>query len=266
MDVIFYTEDDAYNTEMCLDAILDNLKGAYTLYILYSASNEKYENGYEIVLSKEKYKNFNKIKTEGKKSKEDLIDILNQTENSFVLLLTDKDILHSEISIETIKDCLNESKELVSFSLRLGKNVKINREYKSENILVPLSEKENYVILDWSKHYLDFSKPFSIHGHCYRTKDILKIIKSIPIDNFFDFEEGFSMFENFPKHEMACLNESALFTILPEPNKNTDNLIKILKNVKVLKEEKIIPYKELGFKETKEVFFDINFGKKLIKK
>jgi hypothetical protein len=106
-------------------------------------------------------------------------------------------------------------KMLMSFSLRLGKNIEKNSMVGMSNLVVPTQDNGNVMLWDWDKHYVDFSGPLSVHGHYYRAKEVYRMIKKVKAHSYDSLEDGLQVYMNFPKKLMASFVESKAYSIDP---------------------------------------------------
>ena len=138
--------------------------------------------------------------------KKNLINLLKTLMSKEVLFLTDGDVLFDDFDISEVQKCLLND-EVLCHSLRLGLNTNVCTRMECENV-IKAREEDNHIIWDWSKHYLDFGYPFSLHGHIFNTKEITKLIKKAVFNDHFTLEEGLQMFELFPKKHMTAFKYS----------------------------------------------------------
>lgn len=237
MLIINTSEDRAFELDIFLSLLKKNTKNYKQVYCLYSCSTENYEKGYDIL--REKFSRDKKIifsKVENGNLKDSILDVLSNAKEKFVLFTESNTYFHKKVDFEFYKDIFNyESDEkVVSFSFLLGKNIIKHSEVNADNILIPEREEKDYLVFDWTKHYLDFNKPFLMHGYIYLIEDIKKIIKNTFFNNSFELNENIQKFDNFYKTKMICPINSCCFISERFKTEKQDYLVKLLSNVKVL--------------------------------
>ncbi len=135
--------------------------------------------------------------------------------NDLVCFLTTDDMLVSDVDERAIEEEFKDPM-LLSFSLRLGKNIVRNSMVGMNNKVVPLSENEQTMKWNWDKHYVDFSGPLSVHGHYFRVKDMYRMVKNLgPLHSYDELEDGLQVYMNFPKKHMASFIESRAVSMDP---------------------------------------------------
>jgi hypothetical protein len=172
---------------------------------LYKSTNENFEEGYLKIKEKYPYVNFIP-ETEFKKQ---TISLLN-TELEFSCFFTDDDIIYNNVNGDLIFETLENDKDVFCFSLRLGKNTTNCYTMRANNVIILLSEDDEIIKWDWTKHYMDFGYPLSVDGHIFKTKDILKLSNLVGYKNPNTFEASLQIFDTFPKFKMAAFKESKL--------------------------------------------------------
>jgi hypothetical protein len=145
--------------------------------------------------------------------------LLLQNNSILSLFLRDDDIIYrKELGLKNIETTLVNHQDSICFSLRLGKNTKLSQQAGTTNTLYGEIELPyNMMKFDWQKHYLDYHDAFST-GNVFRTKDLLKFIKSTQFSNFDEMEYNMSeIFETFPKNMMLSFRESVLVKDISGP-------------------------------------------------
>jgi len=208
--------------------------------VIYKASNKKYEKAYKQVSKENTQREFIK---QGE-LKKDILKSLDKKE--YVMFVVDDCIFTREYSIENIVSLMEKetySKELIGFSLRLGKNTKNCYPIGKENKIPDLvSVKNNMLIFTWLKAGLgDFSYPLEVSSSLYRVKDIQWLLEKGEYDTPNALESllyaNLGQFISRPK--LACYETSVAFCsplnkvnvgntnrALEDPEYSTDNLLK----------------------------------------
>ena len=255
---IILSEDSAFNTHLFLQGLKNHVIGDFSATVIYKASTPDYSLMYETVLN-EFSDTCDFVKTENFK-KQILTDLEERTSQDFVCFCTSEDLFYRPFVIPNLEEVFSNDK-ILSFQTRLGKNIKKNTSYGSENIFKPEND-DKVLVWDWSVHYVDFGEPFSIHGSIYRKKEIQKIIKKIPFESREELEEGFGMFGNYNKNKLACYKTSSLLTQQNDSNPKTAHLTKMLTNIKLMKGERF-KLSEFETSKTEEIYKDIGVTKLL---
>lgn len=233
---IVYSNDSAFNLCLFLDSFQKNVQGEYDLAVFYQYSTDNYKAGYKEAEIRFASASIRFVDATNKVIKTSILEEVEKTVADSIMLCTGWDMFYSPFSLDKGSAFLEKEDRALSFSLRLGKNVTQNSAMHTSNVLVPLNEEDGIVTLDWSKHYVDFAKALSVHCHMYRRNEILKILKKVSFQDFDELEEGFEIFNNYPKHLMGCFEESKAVLAVGAPEKMAD-VVKILSNIKIMKDE-----------------------------
>jgi hypothetical protein len=209
INAIVFSTDRAAQLNILLESILKNADDVFKLTVLFVATDDTFMESYKRVISDERYSEISFIEATDLKSQ--VIEALNSGEKYSCFFLDD-DIIYKPISFSEIENTIDSDEDLVCFSLRLGKNTTFCYTLGTDNVMHDIETNENIMKWDWSLHYLDFGYPFSMDGHIYRTKDILKLTKKSDFSGGVDgFEMSlFDYAENFPRTKMASFIHSAL--------------------------------------------------------
>lgn len=160
-----------------------------------------------------------------------LLEEISETGTELIGFMTSDDMFYSEVDEPII---LNEFKKpnILSFSLRLGENIKENSLVNIKNKLLPEYKTDDVFGWNWKNHYFDFSAPFSTHGHIFRKKEIIKMVRNCKFfQNFEDLENELQKFNNYPLPLMASFVQSKIVTIAPLLfNEKTNTSITDLRN------------------------------------
>jgi len=253
---IIHSLDNPYRLNTFLTSWEEHAQQAVSITVLYNHSDEDYKRGYEKVISKFSKVSF--VKTDNPKPS--MFEILGLADEKYSALFTDEDIFYRKINKggeEIVDSVFEEHKDLFSFSLRLGRNVTVNKQFGSPNIIIPLNkENDNHLLVDWSKHYLDFGFPLCVHGHVFRTKEIRKLSQNVRWTNFDELQENLQIFDRFPKKKMASFNKSLIVTDVAPPSQTADMLTRKILNLKWL-DDNILP---VPIKKSKVDGIQFNFG------
>lgn len=260
---IVLSEDSAFNTHLFLQTLKTFVVGPYSCTVIYKATTPDYSLMYEVVLRE--FKDIcDYVKVDNFKE-QILFDLDERTEENYVCICNSEDLFYRPFIIPNLDD-LFQDKDLLTFQVRLGENIKKNSVAGSENIFKPETTDGDIRIWDWSLHYVDFNEPFSLHGSIYRTGEIRKLINKVAFENREELQEGLSaMFGNYPKHKSACYKKSSLLTQRKDTNPKTAHLTKMLTNIKLMKGLRY-KYTDFEIQNTEEVTKDIGVLKMLTDK
>jgi hypothetical protein len=204
LNVIIFSKDRAMQLHLLLESILLNFNVEdYKLNILYKASNDEYNRGYNMI--RDLYPQFLYKREENFKS--DLMSFFNNSE--YTVFLTDDDIIYQSLKLNN--DELHNIFMLTEancFSLRLGLNTvncyTMQRLNKLENF-----NKHSFFhdtdliepVISWKVKdgTNDYAYPMSVDGHIFKTEYIKNLCEVLEYSNPNLFE-GF--LSNFGKPEM----------------------------------------------------------------
>ena len=193
LNVIIFSKDRAMQLDLLLQSILLNFNVEdYKLNILYKASNDEYNRGYNII--RDLYPQFNYKKEEN--FKEDLVSLFNDSE--YTTFLTDDDIIYQSFKLNN--DELHNIFMLTEancFSLRLGLNTRhcytmqrLNslEDFKTYNFYYDTDLIEPVISWKVKDATNDYAYPMSVDGHIFKTIYIKELC------NFLDYYNP-NMFE-----------------------------------------------------------------------
>lgn len=212
IEIIVFSEKNPQMLSLTLQSLEKNIPGC-KINVIHPSQDKNFDGGYEICKKHSHSANFINIID----YKKDLLQLLKSFDkNNRVLFMTDRDVLFEKIDENIINDCLDQ-KDVLCFSLRLGENVTYCNRMDSDNV-IKVENFNNHIKWDWTKHYLDFGYPFSLQGHIFNVKEIVKLVRNISFDNFTDLEDALQIYENYPKTKMTSFINSKAIHLL---NDNT---------------------------------------------
>jgi hypothetical protein len=204
LNVIIFSKDRAMQLDLLLQSILLNFNVEdYKLNILYKASNDEYNRGYNMI--RDLYPQFNYKKEEN--FKEDLVSLFNDSE--YTTFLTDDDIIYQSFKFNN--DELHNIFMLTNancFSLRLGLNTRhcytmqrLNslEDFKTHNFYYDTDLIEPVISWKVKDGTNDYAYPMSVDGHIFKTEYIKNLCEVLEYTNPNLFEAFLS---NFGKSEM----------------------------------------------------------------
>jgi hypothetical protein len=204
INIIIFSKDRAMQLHLLLESILLNFDVEdYKLNILYKASNDEFNRGYNII--RDLFPQFNYKKEESFKS--DLLSLLHDSE--YTVFFTDDDIIYKPLKITK-----NEINNIFTFSnancfsLRLGLNTtncytmqrlnKLNK-YDTHSFYHDISLIEPIISWKVSDGTNDYAYPMSVDGHIFKTPFIKYLCETLEYTNPNLFEAFLS---NFSRPEM----------------------------------------------------------------
>jgi hypothetical protein len=204
LNVIIFSKDRAMQLDLLLQSILLNFNVEdYKLNILYKASNDDYNRGYNTI--RDLYPQFTYKKEES--FKQDLLSLFN--DSKYTVFLTDDDIIYQSFKLNN--DELHNIFMLTDancFSLRLGLNTvncytqqKLNKidNYNTHNFYFDVDLIESVISWKVGDGTNDYSYPMSVDGHIFKTEYIKNLCEILEYGNPNFFE---AMLSNFGRNEM----------------------------------------------------------------
>lgn len=236
INTIIFSKDKASQLRLLLESIKKNANNTFNINVLYSCSNNDFKAGYIKLRAENILNNINWVEVND--FKKQTLELL--TSNyEYSCFLMDDDIIYKEFNSTEIISVLKNDMEVFCFSLRLGKNTINVYSMNAKNVIILSSEEGNIIKWDWSKHYMDFGFPLSLHGHIFRTKEILKLTNNVRFNNPSSLEEALQIYDNYPKEKMASFKTNiAINGYIGFDNQN-ENETNLLLNTSYLEEKKI---------------------------
>jgi len=204
LNVIIFSKDRPMQLHLLLESILLNFNVEdYTLNILYKASNDEYNRGYNMI--RDLYPQFKYKKEESFKN--DVLSLFNDSQ--YTTFFTDDDIIYQSFKLNS--DELNNIfmiTEANCFSLRLGLNTvncytmqrlnKLNN-YNTHNFYFDIDLIEPVISWKVKDGTNDYAYPMSLDGHIFKTEYIKNLCEILEYSNPNLFEVFLS---NFSTNEM----------------------------------------------------------------
>ena len=171
---VVYSKDRPLQLDLCLNSIAKNFDQASSVIVIYKAS-DIYEESYRILQSEHPDINFI---LQGDSIFKDTLDVISSTENDFVCLFTDDDIVYQKVP-NIIYDILKTESQIHCFSLRMGLNItkRFHEGHLYEDTPVPsMLQRIDEQNMCWAKTLREYgsywSYSLSVDGHIFRKKDI----------------------------------------------------------------------------------------------
>jgi hypothetical protein len=212
IDILIWSKDRACQLDLLLRSLFKNLPNFHTchIYILYKASNDKFQQGYDIISKK-----YDVVLIKENDFYTDTMFVLNNG-SSHIMFLADDNVFykHNELSSDRAVGLI-ENNGVCCVSLRLGLNTVVQDYYTQLQSDMPkIFYRIDYDILIWEwrlvHRYHNFGYPFALDAHIYNKETILSNLN-------FDFKDTTQLegnycqqVEHFSKY-MCCLEHSVSF-------------------------------------------------------
>jgi len=213
IDIIIFSKDRACQ----LDALLRSMEAHHKdlelcdVSILYKASDEKYQAGYDKLIEKYPY---NFIKESNFKN--NLVDIYTKGKNKYVQFFVDDNIWKNDFSFDDNEfEIFKMNNDILTLSLRLHSGITfchpMNKETTPPSNLNS-SNKYNINVWEWKGADGDWGYPMSVDGNIFRRKDIEVYVKGFMYNNPNTFE---AMMANTPlqNDKMICYSDSKVLNV-----------------------------------------------------
>lgn len=218
MNIIVFSKDRAAQLDLFLRSFNTYVKNAdkYQIKILYTYSNNKFKQGYNILINKHINKNI--IFRLEKDFKEDLIDLIYLLKHT-VFFVDDNIFIRDFDFYDSQQDIFEKDNSILCRSLRL--NYYLDFCYAARSYIKSIPVFDNNGCFYWKGCDLDYAYPMSLDGHIFRTKEILPKIKSLDFKNPNSLEGQLHIHRlNLPK--MICYFDSKIVN-LPVNRVQTNN-------------------------------------------
>jgi hypothetical protein len=248
---------------LLLESIEKNANNVYNINVLYKHSDEKFKEGYEILINS--FPHINWVEEKDDKFKEQTLSLM-ETNFEFSCFMVDDNVFFGKINEAEITKTIKDYSNIICFSPRQGINTTSCYTMKCDNIILPDRESDNFIFWNWGNRYADAGYPLSLDGHIFRTKDLKKMVKSISFSNPNTLEEGLQIFDNYPRDTMFAYKRS-IFVGIPinivnntHPNRNGEEFSFSAKdlNEKYL-DNQIIDYDSISFSLVKGAHQELKF-------
>lgn len=210
---IIFSKNRACQLHLLLESVEENYP-VFDTNVFYDYSNEKFENGYELIKERFSSKEINWKKEEN--FQEDLINLIESCEE-LICFFTDDDILYRNPTIppKRIESLFTEVEDICCLSFRLGQNTTIQDQYTEQKAYTPQDcfSNQEFILWNW-KHspgfVSNFYYPFSVDGHIYRKKDVKKLLTMFSFDNPNNMEGGAVSYTSCLPDLMSCMGQSCV--------------------------------------------------------
>ena len=195
LDIVVFSKDRAAQLDLLMQSLDKNIPqigdSGVSKNVIYTASSVDFSVGYNRFQNIWEEVN---LVYENKSFRDALYEVLRSpypdNDGEYVLFFTDDDIVYREVfpdelSHESYDKLFTTDEELGAFSLRLGRNTFIQDPYTNTITMLPEvfgRVNEGIVQWEWKKQtqHSNFAYPFSVDGHIFRKRDVLKILDNTP--------------------------------------------------------------------------------------
>lgn len=166
---IIYSKNRAAQLDLLLQSI-DKLANLITVSVIYTATSDRFWNGYQYMFKGYQYDCLHAIKAQ-QDFKQDAIDILQETDTPLIGFLTDDTVFYRYMpySADFYHDVMYR-KNCNTFSLRNGYNTQHQCHFERKWLdLKPHWEEDDLIMWDTSQYDYDtdFGRPISIDGNFF---------------------------------------------------------------------------------------------------
>jgi len=213
IDIILYSCDRTSQLDLLLRSTKEHLLNAGTIYILYEASNEEYNKGFEKVKATDYGLNIKYFKQTDFKAQ--TLEILNLMESPYFLGLCDDDVFIKPIDTSEIVNKLYD-KDVNAISIKSGLNIK----YSYSIPLIPLDypdwiESEPFLKWDWTLYRPDtnWGYPTCVNAYIWLKEYFINLIKDIDFKHPPTLEGGLNTIRKQLKPLMVSTKETKLLNL-----------------------------------------------------
>jgi len=216
MNVVIFSKDRPAQLDVCLRSLKQSCRDSTGLgiKILYVATTDDYEKGYEIVRTTQPSwcSDLTTFHRQGNNFKKELTGLVDPSRPITMFLVDDIIFKTPFATFDPEIKMVQDSDRLVALSLRLDKNITHCYALNNQPTPVPQFVKGN--VWRWKDHQGDWGYPYSVDGNIYRTDDILARMKACNYNNPNQFESALNDLPGPRPEYMACyVNGSKLVNI-----------------------------------------------------
>ena len=207
LSIIIFSKDRPLQLHMLLKSMIHYASPSIDPYIIYNASNEKFNNAYEEFFHENK-NFFNMAINDNKGFYKTLIDLLKNINSTKIIFFVDDIFFKNNLKWADVScyDC----KKVIP-SLRLSPNLNFCYTVNDVQILPPLIRKDNKIFWYWHEGDYDWGYPLSLDGNIYDRQEILKLIISLEFDTPNTLELSMQVYrKEFLKRIGVCFLESII--------------------------------------------------------
>lgn len=213
MITIIFSKDRANQLNNCIRSFVDHVHVRSNTYVIYKASNEDFQKGYDKCIERYPYIKF--LKEEN--FKQDLISIFDTEppEQQHVMFLVDDIHFMNNIKQDDVQFDYLEFSEMVAISSRLSKNVNycyaLDRDVKTPKFV-------KGCVWNWKHEQGDWGYPMSVDGNIYKRSFIEPYVRYSTYSNPNTFEAALAYNINHmsrDKNLLCCYDEASRLVNVP---------------------------------------------------
>ena len=209
-EAIVFSRDRPMQLAALLASLREKVTPQITVRILYRASTEAFERGYDLVFSM-----FTGLVPRRETSfRDDLLSILEEVRSARMFFLVDDDLFTESVDLGVV--AAGDPLDTV-FSLRLGRGV-VTFPGWGNPVEEPCFDKHpdfpGMLAWKWGESKVGWAYPLSVDGHVFSTQEIRALAASVGFAAPNSFEGNLQTFnERFAQRWGICFEKSALLNI-----------------------------------------------------
>lgn len=181
IDLIVWSKDRACQLDLLLQSFELNCPNLFDVNVLYTYSNDKFKQGYDILIEENNGVNFLKESN----FREDTLSLFNSGNSNWVSFCTDDTVFYRKnpYTAHSLKKYL-PSKDNQVFSFRLGYNT-IAQDIHRRTVQDPLHNEVELTpdIISWDCYeynpFFNYGYPFALDAHVFTRSILEKLIKQV---------------------------------------------------------------------------------------
>lgn len=216
---IIFSKDRPLQLDLCLNSIERNFRDSTNTVVIY-----KYSDIYLDSIQALKHEHPNvKFIEQSSSIYEDILNITNSSENQYVCMLTDDDIVYMPVNIPNmVYSQIFAAPNVACISLRLGHNIntRFHHGRVAKDVLVKYQEIEGFIFIPRTLYLYGsyWSYSHSVDGHIFRKSAVVKMFSELSyLDKLFNYKqtpnEVESQMQKFWTQDgefMVCLKHSSV--------------------------------------------------------
>ena len=206
VNIIVFSKDRAMQLDMFIRTFNNYVKLSerYNIQVLYTASNDKFQKGYDKLMGN---KTPNVTFLREINFKEDLIKLINK-DNAYTVFFVDDDFFKNSFDFFDYQmDIFDWDERIACRSMRLHTSLEYC--YTSQKPMKQPPFLPNNVF-DWTIAQEDYGYPMSVDGHIFRTKEIIPFLLEMDYSNPNTFESVLVHKRNRFGRYIICYDNSAI--------------------------------------------------------
>lgn len=205
INLLIFSKDRPMQLQATIDSVEIYTRGFFNnIDVLYLATDNKYQKGYQILKERKPYINLIKQTDFEKNIKESF-------KMDFTCMTADDDIIFSEFNKGLLR--MFNNPEVCCFSLRLGKNIDYCYSNNKPNKIKNYKEDGEFMYWDWKEEELDFAYPLSVVSHIFRTDFIKGLTDKISFKNPNTYEAELQTLIDECAPKIASFKQSKMFGV-----------------------------------------------------